>query len=75
MNPIYDFKGQVALVTGAAKGMVLASLFMATPPRYGGNVNASPVASPWRSFVFLREEKQSAEAPKYDTIKSASALS
>ena len=24
MNPIYDFKGQVALVTGAAKGMGLA---------------------------------------------------
>ena len=22
MNPIYDFKGQVALVTGAAKGML-----------------------------------------------------
>jgi len=22
MNPIYDFKGQVALVTGAAKGLV-----------------------------------------------------
>ncbi len=21
MNPVYDFKGQVALVTGAAKGM------------------------------------------------------
>jgi NAD(P)-dependent dehydrogenase (short-subunit alcohol dehydrogenase family) len=25
MNPIYDFKGQVALVTGAAKGMGLAT--------------------------------------------------
>jgi NADP-dependent 3-hydroxy acid dehydrogenase YdfG len=25
MNPIYEFKGQVALVTGAAKGMGLAT--------------------------------------------------
>src|SRR5215211_2157453 len=25
MNPIYDFKGQVALVTGAAKGMGLVT--------------------------------------------------
>ncbi|HWK66388.1 MAG TPA: SDR family NAD(P)-dependent oxidoreductase, partial [Rhizobiaceae bacterium] len=25
MNPVYDFKGQVALVTGAAKGMGLAT--------------------------------------------------
>ena len=36
MNPIYDFKGQVALVTGAAKGMGLAtarsSLRAAPPP-------------------------------------------
>jgi NAD(P)-dependent dehydrogenase (short-subunit alcohol dehydrogenase family) len=28
MNPIYDFKGQVALVTGAAKGMGLATARM-----------------------------------------------
>jgi NAD(P)-dependent dehydrogenase (short-subunit alcohol dehydrogenase family) len=28
MNPIYDFKGQVALVTGAAKGMGLATTRM-----------------------------------------------
>src|SRR5437773_11132134 len=28
MNPIYDFKGQVALVTGAAKGMGLAAARM-----------------------------------------------
>src|SRR5215203_3470761 len=28
MNPIYNFKGQVALVTGAAKGMGLAAARM-----------------------------------------------
>ena len=28
MNPIYDFKGRVALVTGAAKGMGLATAQM-----------------------------------------------
>jgi NAD(P)-dependent dehydrogenase (short-subunit alcohol dehydrogenase family) len=28
MNPFYDFKGQVALVTGAAKGMGLATVRM-----------------------------------------------
>src|SRR5688500_15605154 len=28
MNPVYDFKGQVALVTGAAKGMGLATARM-----------------------------------------------
>src|SRR2546430_13808139 len=28
MNPIYDFEGQVALVTGAAKGMGLATARM-----------------------------------------------
>jgi NAD(P)-dependent dehydrogenase (short-subunit alcohol dehydrogenase family) len=28
MNPIYEFKGQVALVTGAAKGMGLATARM-----------------------------------------------
>src|SRR5215203_5008720 len=28
MNPIFDFKGQVALVTGAAKGMGLATARM-----------------------------------------------
>jgi NAD(P)-dependent dehydrogenase (short-subunit alcohol dehydrogenase family) len=28
MNPNYDFKGQVALVTGAAKGMGLATARM-----------------------------------------------
>src|SRR5829696_627064 len=28
MNPIYDYKGQVALVTGAAKGMGLATARM-----------------------------------------------
>jgi len=28
MNPIYDFKSQVALVTGAAKGMGLATARM-----------------------------------------------
>jgi NAD(P)-dependent dehydrogenase (short-subunit alcohol dehydrogenase family) len=28
VNPIYDFKGQVALVTGAAKGMGLATARM-----------------------------------------------
>jgi NAD(P)-dependent dehydrogenase (short-subunit alcohol dehydrogenase family) len=28
MNPIYDFNGQVALVTGAAKGMGLATALM-----------------------------------------------
>src|SRR3954452_20085697 len=28
MNPIYDFKGEVALVTGAAKGMGLATARM-----------------------------------------------
>src|SRR3954453_11119727 len=28
MNPIYDFKGQVALVTGAAKGMGLVTARM-----------------------------------------------
>jgi NADP-dependent 3-hydroxy acid dehydrogenase YdfG len=28
MNPIYDFKGQVALVTGAAKGMGLTTARM-----------------------------------------------
>ena len=28
MNPIYDFKGQVALVTGSAKGMGLATARM-----------------------------------------------
>jgi NAD(P)-dependent dehydrogenase (short-subunit alcohol dehydrogenase family) len=28
MNPVYDFKGQVALVTGAAKGMGLAAARM-----------------------------------------------
>jgi hypothetical protein len=28
MNPIYDFNGQVALVTGAAKGMGLATARM-----------------------------------------------
>src|SRR2546423_1898311 len=28
MNPTYDFKGQVALVTGAAKGMGLATARM-----------------------------------------------
>jgi NAD(P)-dependent dehydrogenase (short-subunit alcohol dehydrogenase family) len=28
MNPIYDFKGQVALVTGAARGMGLATARM-----------------------------------------------
>src|SRR4051812_29407757 len=28
MNPIYDFQGQVALVTGAAKGMGLATAHM-----------------------------------------------
>ena len=30
MNPIYNFKGQVALVTGAAKGMGLATARMFT---------------------------------------------
>jgi NAD(P)-dependent dehydrogenase (short-subunit alcohol dehydrogenase family) len=28
MNPIYNFKGRVALVTGAAKGMGLATARM-----------------------------------------------
>src|SRR5437763_15110038 len=28
MNPLYDFKGEVALVTGAAKGMGLATARM-----------------------------------------------
>jgi len=28
MNPTYDFKGQLALVTGAAKGMRLATARM-----------------------------------------------
>jgi len=34
MNPIYDFKGQVALVTGAAKGIGLATarMFAQAPP-------------------------------------------
>src|SRR3954462_1341278 len=38
MNPIYDFKGQVALVTGAAKGMGLATARMfaeSAPPSAG----------------------------------------
>src|SRR5256714_6511807 len=37
MNPIYDFKGQVALVTGAAKGMGLAT------PRMSAQGGASVV--------------------------------
>jgi hypothetical protein len=32
MNPIYNFKGHVALVTGAAKGMGLATARMFADP-------------------------------------------